>query len=290
MPLDPERVYGLQQGTRRVTLTKRDTILYALGVGYGLDPGEVRQLRYVYEQDLVSAPTMSVVIGAPQSGWLFSDPLAGIDPQRVVHAEQGLAMTGSLPAEGEFQTNSRVVEVIDKGTGRDALIISETVLTQVDVDAPVATLSSTIFVRGGGGFGGPQSAQRGTTSPSEPPEGPPDVVCELPTSPQGALIYRLSGDTHALHVDPVFARAAGFERPLLHGRATFGLAGHAIARALGDYEPASLRSLACRFTGVVYPGESVETQMWVRDSKVHFVSRVPDRDAQVLSRGTADLA
>ena len=44
-------------------LSKRDTILYALGVGLGSDPGDANQLRFVYEQNLQALPTMAIILG-----------------------------------------------------------------------------------------------------------------------------------------------------------------------------------------------------------------------------------
>jgi acyl dehydratase len=288
MSLRPDRALALRQGPLRVTLSKRDSILYALGVGFGFDPLDTKQLRYVYEDGLVATPTMSVVVGA-QAGWLFQDPDAGIDPRKVVHGEQGLIMHGDLPVEGDLVADGRVVELVDKGAGSSALIVSETTLSRPGASGPLATLSSTIFVQDGGGFGGTKHQSHSTTTRLDEPSGPPTAVCDLPTVPQSALIYRLSGDTHALHVDPDFARAAGFDRPLLHGRCTFAIAGHAILRTLCDYDPTSLRSLSCRFSGVVFPGETVRTQMWKEGNRVQFVSLVVERDEVVLSRGVSEL-
>ena len=93
----------------------------------------------------------------------------------------------------------------------------------------------TTFCRGDGGFGGPPREQR----PVHPiPERAPDFVCDLPTRPEMALIYRLSADPNPLHADPAVAKAAGFPRPILHGLGTFGVAGHAILKTLCGYDPA----------------------------------------------------
>ena len=42
-------------------LTQRDTILYALGVGLGADPCDENQLKYVYEPNLQTLPSMATL-------------------------------------------------------------------------------------------------------------------------------------------------------------------------------------------------------------------------------------
>ena len=120
-------------------------------------------------------------------------------------------------------------------------------------------MTQTTFCRGDGGFGGPK---RETPPPHALPARAPDGVCDLPTRPEMALIYRLSGDTNALHVDPDFAKAAGFPRPVLHGLATFGVAGHALLKAVCGYDPARLTAMAGRFSAPVFPGETIRTEFW----------------------------
>jgi acyl dehydratase len=68
-----------------------------------------------------------------------------------------------------------------------------------------------------------------------------DFTCDLPTMKQAALLYRLSGDWNPLHADPAIAREAGFERPILHGLCSYGIAGHAILRTLCEYDATMLR-------------------------------------------------
>jgi hypothetical protein len=65
------------------TLTKRDTILYALGVGLGADPLDDNQLKFVYEEILVALPTMAIVMACP-GGW-HADGDIGITRTHTVH-------------------------------------------------------------------------------------------------------------------------------------------------------------------------------------------------------------
>ena len=287
MSLNVDRLMNFRLGPITIELAPRDTILYALGIGYGYDPLDEAQLRFVYEKELLAAPTMAVVIGA--GPWILDDPEFGVTKTGVVHGEQGFAMHRPMPCAGPISVETRVTEVVDKGAGKGALVVSETTLTDPADNARVATLSSTSFCRADGGFGGPRTVVHPTAAAAPTPERAPDIVCDLPTVAQAALIYRLSGDYHALHIDPQFARAAGFERPILHGRCTFGIAGHALLRTCCDYDPSRLQAMACRFSAPVYPGETVRTEIWRDGVKAQFRSMVPARGVVVLANGQAQV-
>src|SRR5207247_8267284 len=144
--------------------------------------------------------------------------------------------------------------------------------------------------RAEGGF--TASGQPGD-APAQPlppvPESEPEAACEIATRPEMALIYRLSGDVNPLHADPAVARAAGFPRPILHGLATYGVAGHAILKTLCGYDPARLTGIAGRFSAPVFPGETIRTEMWRDGSVVSFRPRVVERDVVASNNGRAEL-
>jgi acyl dehydratase len=117
----------------------------------------------------------------------------------------------------------------------------------------------------------------------------PDHRCDLPTLAQAALIYRLSGDFNPLHADPAVARAAGFERPILHGMATMGIAAHAVLRTLLDYDAARLAGMRVRFTAPVLPGDTLRTELWVDGSVVSLRTTAIERAVVVLDHGRVDL-
>jgi len=149
-----------------------------------------------------------------------------------------------------------------------------------------ATVGSTIFCRGDGGFGGPVVKQ---PAPHAIPERAPDLICDLATLRQSALLYRLNGDDNPLHVDPEVAQAAGFSEPILHGLCTYGFAAHAIVRTCCDYDASRLATTAVRFSATVYPGETLRTEIWRDGPAVAFRTRVVERDAIVLNNGRAML-
>ena len=150
----------------------------------------------------------------------------------------------------------------------------------------LCTLASTTFCRADGGFGGPDGPVR---TPHPLPETPPQHVCELPTLPQAALIFRLSGDTNPLHADPAYAVKSGFRMPILHGRCTFSIAGHAILKTLCAYDSSRFVAMEGRFSSPVYPGETIRTEMWREGNVVSFRSTVPARGVTVLNNGRAEI-
>jgi len=265
------------------TYTERDCILYALGVGLGLDPLDARQLRYLYEgAPLAALPTLPVVLCHP--GPWTSDPATGIVRSRQVHGEQGIEIHGSLSASGRIRGRTRVTGIVDKGAGRGALLYSERELFDDVSGERLATLSSTSFCRGNGGFGG-------STGPIKPshvlPDRTPDAILEWPTLRQAALVYRLSGDLNPLHADPAYAQRAGFEQPILHGLATFGLAAWAATLSFADGAPDAIASINARFSAPVIPGEAIRFELW-RDGAVVSL-RAWSKGQKVLDNGQVML-
>lgn len=286
MAIDYEKLKNWRFAESIQNYSTRDTILYALGLNFGADPTDAQQLRYVYEDGLQALPTMAVVLAGPGS-WL-RDPGTGVDYTRVVHGEQWLTLHRPLEPEGTVVGQTRVAALIDKGPDKGALIYSERTLFPQAGGEPIATIVTSAFARGNGGFGGPLS------DPALPamhslPDSSPHRICDLPTLPQQALLYRLSGDYNPLHADPSVAQSAGFPAPILHGLCTYGIAGHAILKTFCNYEADRLRSLQVRFSTPVYPGETIRTEMWLDGSVVSFRCKVVERNVVVLMNGRAEI-
>lgn len=286
MPMiDYERMMGWPIPSVRQTLTRKDCILYALGLGLGGDPLDRAQLRFLYEDGLVALPTMAVVLAYP--GFWLQDPATGIDWVRVVHGEQAITLHRPLPVEGELIGESRVTGIVDKGPGRGAVIYSERTIADAATGALYATVAMSAFCRGDGGFGGPAAP---TWTMQKLPDRAPDASLDLATLKQQAMIYRLSGDYNPLHADPEVACQAGFPRPILHGLGTLGVAGYALLRLCCDDDPRRFRSLTLRFSAPVFPGETIRTEIWRDGGRVSFRARVVERDVVVLNNGLLELA
>lgn len=282
MALDPEKLKALPFREIRHAYAAKDSILYALGVGLGLDPLDEDQLRFVDETKLLALPSLATVLAYPGSWMREMD--SGITWQQVVHGEQSMQIHKPLAAAGEIIGLTRISEIVDKGAGKGALVSAEKSLKDAATGEPIATLTQVIFCRADGGFGG---APTGSRQPHVLPDRSPDVTVTVPTSPQSALIYRLSGDRNPLHSDPALARSAGFERPILHGLATYGAACFALQSALCGNDPHKVREMHVRFSAPVMPGEAIDIDIWrgERDGIASFRARVAARNATVLNNG-----
>ena len=274
--IDPARLLAMAPIETRQSLSWRDTILYALGVG-------ATDLAHVYEDGLEALPTMAVVLATP--GFLWRDPEFGADWQKVLHGEQMLTLHAPLPVEGELVGVTRILAVEDKGPDKGAIILNERAISTAG-GTPLATVTSKSFLRGDGGCG-----SAGPPLPVLPalPDRAPDATVPLPTLPSQALIYRLSGDYNPLHIDPAVAKAAGFAAPILHGLCTYGVVGRALLAHLDG--STSLTRIGARFSSPVYPGETIVTDIWATaPGRLAFRARVAERDLVVLTNGIAEYA
>jgi acyl dehydratase len=268
----------------RATYTRRDTMLYGLGVAACQDPRDEDQLRFAYEGALQALPSMACVLAHP--GFWIKEPQLEANWVKLVHAEQSFDLSAPLPPEGEVLGKFRITGVVDKGTQTGALMYFEKSL-YTSAGAFLGNVNSTYFLRGDGGCG--SWGEPGEELPSVPTDAPTGSV-DVPTSPIAALIYRLSGDYNPLHADPAVARKAGFDKPILHGLCTFGIACHSLVRALCANEASRLRHLGARFTKPVFPGETIRTEYWTAaDGSVQFRSLSVNRNEVVLDRGTATV-
>jgi len=275
------------------TYTDKDSILYALAIGLGSDPVDPRPLRYVYEKELRTLPTMAAVLGSP--GFWQKDPATGIDWVRLVHGEQRLQVHQPLPPAGTVIGRMRVKSITDKGPGKGAIVVCERSLIDKSSGQLLVSMDQTSFCRGDGGYSssgqpGDQPSDQAPDPRPAPPPGAPDVSLDLPTRSDMALLYRLLADRNPLHADPEVARAAGFERPILHGLALYGLAAHALVRSFCEYDARRLVCIDTRFSAPVYPGETVRMEMWRQGRQIAFRARVAERDSVVLNHGYAEIA
>lgn len=288
MAFDYHRLKNWSFPERRHTYTEKDTMLYALSLGFGADPLDRQQLQFVYEKDLQAAPTMAVVVGDP--GLWIQNPGTEVDWVNALHGEQSVTLHHPLPPAATVIGRSRIKSITDKGAGKGALVTCETQVSDAFSGTLLATVSQMLFCRSEGGYS--RQGQPSDAVPSAPaimPLTAPDIVIDIPTRPDMALLYRLSSDHNPLHADPDVAQAAGFERPILHGLATFGVAGHAILKTCCDYNAARLKVINARFSAPVFPGETIRTEIWRRGREVIFRARVPQRDLVVLTNGYAEI-
>ncbi len=283
MAIDYDKLMASKSTGQEFTYTDRETMLYALGIGFGRDPMNTKELPFVYEKNLKTIPTMSSVIAWGAGGMRDS----GINYLMVVHGEQKLTMHKPLPIATTISVDSRVVGVWDKGKDKGAILVSETVITDKKSGDKLCTMQGTTFARGDGGFGGPRE---GAPEPHKMPERAADLTVEVDTRPDQALLYRLSGDRNPLHSDPDIAKAAGFPRPILHGLCTYGSCCRAIISSpVVDYDPTKITGFDVRFSSPVFPGETIAVDIWKDGNIASFRARVKERDVVVINNGKCTL-
>ncbi|MGH6876032.1 MAG: MaoC/PaaZ C-terminal domain-containing protein [Rhizomicrobium sp.] len=283
MAIDYDEIMQLQSTGNPFSYTDRDTMLYALGIGFGRDPLNEAELPFVYENGLRSIPTLSTVIawGSRIIG------RSGINYLMVLHGEQRLTVHRPLPIAAEIMADERVTGAFDKGKDKGAFVIVEKILRLKETGEKLCTLSATTVARGDGGFGGPKE---GAPEPHPLPARMPDIVQACDTRPDQALLYALSGDRNPLHRDPNVARMAGFPRPILHGLCTYGIACRAIVSTVCKYDADRITGFDARFSAPVFPGETIVTEMWVDGNVVSFRSKAKERDIVVINNGKCTLA
>lgn len=264
--------------------TRRDVILYALGIGAGQqDPLADSELQFVHEPRLVTMPTFAVTLGSQGLWTMFMDKSAGIDWRMALHGDQMLRVHAPMPPEGEMLCRWRVDEVYDKGEGRGAVLYATNEIRDAATGRLLAEATLASFLRGNGGFGG---RAEGAPKPQALPQRALDIAMEIPTRPDQALLYRLSGDLNPLHIDPAAARVAGLERPILHGLCAYGIAARAAIRTLCGDDATRLQVLNLRFAQPVLPGETLRFEFWRgTEGNASFRATVVERDAIVLNNG-----
>lgn len=278
MPIDIERALGSELPGGSYSWSEEDIILYNLGVGAGVPPTDPEELRYAYEAELHAIPTFGTI---PPFGIMMG--MASVDGldfslAQILHGEQELVVHRSIPTSGTVEQSGRVAAIYDKGKG--ALAVLEIVSVLEDTGEELFTNRPAIYLRGEGGFGG----EKGPRAENHPPDREPDQVVESATLPQQALLYRLaSGDKNPLHADPGFAAMAGYTQPILHGLCTYGMVAKAVVdHALGN-EPEELASYSARFSGHVFPGETLVTRIWDEGDHLIITAHAAEREARVLS-------
>jgi len=290
MPVDPRHLLARSFPVLEHAYTQRDTQLYALGLGMGIDPLDAGQLQYVYEgQDgsaLRAMPTMANILAYP--GFWAREPDTGITWQKLLHAEQEIHIHAPLPASGRVKGATRITGLWDKGEGKGAFLQQTREITHAGTGQLLATVVQLSLLRGDGGFGAGGSTGVPPAAHAMP-DGPADHVCDLPTPAQLALIYRLSGDLNPLHADPAVAAAAGFARPILHGMALMGVAAHAVLRTVLSYDDTRFAGMRVRFTAPAWPGDTLRVEMWERGQTISLRVTAIERGVTVLNNARVDL-
>jgi acyl dehydratase len=295
MPIDREKALGADLGESTGAYGPDDVILYHLGIGAGAAATDPAELEYTYEKKLKVVPSFAVIAGSGMTsralraqsgggggmGGLSHVPGLSYNPKMLLHGEQDVEIHRPLPTEASFTSRGRIAEIYDKG--KAALVIVEYVAS--DDAGPLFTTRMSLFLRGEGGFGGPSGPAAG----NQKPEREPDGVVETQTLPQQALLYRLNGDKNPLHADPEFAAGGGFDRPIIHGLCSYGIACKAAVDAALEGDPSRVARYGARFAGVAFPGETYRTAWWREDGRVLLEVTSAERGAPIITNAAITL-
>jgi acyl dehydratase len=281
MAINYEEIMSLEEKNLELSYSQRDSIIYSLGIGLGKDPMDATELKYVYENGLIAFPSMA-------TNFQYKSPLllkAKLNMIMIVHGEQGVTLHQPMPASADVISDTKVVNCYDRGASKGAIIEVETNVRLKKDNSPLCTLTSKTFARGDGGFGGEDVP---ASIPVELND-TPDIIHEVTTTEDQALIFRLSGDSNPLHSDPNFAKMAGYPKPILHGLCSYGVACRSIVETLCEKDSKKLKKFNVRFSSPVFPGETIVTEMWKKDDEIHFQSKVKERDKVVLKNGVCKI-
>ncbi|MEZ5377769.1 MAG: MaoC/PaaZ C-terminal domain-containing protein [Acidimicrobiales bacterium] len=280
MPLQPEAV-GAKGEARRAEWTSKDALLYALGVGAGMEDPVGSELQFTTENthgvDQMVLPTFPVTFGFVASGGSSAMSQIGtFDPRMLVHGEQGIRLLRPIPVEGAVDLVDEVTGIYDKGKG--AVVATTTVATLVADGQPLYEATSSVFITGEGGFGGDRGPSVKT---NEAPDRAPDVSITYQTRPDQALLYRLTGDRNPLHSDKQFSDVGGFPKPILHGLCTYGFTGRALLQGACGGDPSRFSAMEGRFSSPVLPGEALTINIW-NDADDHAIFQTVGGDGRVV--------
>ncbi|KAF6806023.1 peroxisomal multifunctional enzyme [Colletotrichum sojae] len=271
--VDFRKAAGYEHPPIKCSYNRRDVLLFANAIGVKKD-----ELHFLYDLHprFAAFPTFPINLAFKQTDQDVFDFIArttsgevpGVPPfdaQRSVDGERGIEILKPIPVSSEgldLEIRNKVIGVYDKG---GAMILeAEQLLVDKKTNTAYTKMTSTAFGIGQGGYGGPRGpTKKAVTSPNRRP----DAVHTIRTTPEAALLYRLCGDYNPMHADEAFGQRAGFKGSILHGLGTWNMAAHGLLRQLGGSDPERLRAYGARFKSVVYPGDTLETRMWVVGSE-----------------------
>ncbi|XP_028852536.1 peroxisomal multifunctional enzyme type 2 isoform X2 [Denticeps clupeoides] len=284
--INPSEAVGQVLPEMTYSYTHIECILYALGVG--MSTKDADHLKFLYEghEAFTCLPTFGVIPAQCSmfNGGLSSIPGLNIDFTRLLHGEQYLELYKPLPTSGTLTSRASIADIVDKGSGAVILLDVNT----YNGAELICYNQFSVFIVGAGGFGGKRNSDK-AKSPVAPPSRAPDAVVTDETTSNQAALYRLSGDWNPLHIDPNFAAMGGFKSPILHGLCSFGFAARHVLKHYANNDVTRFKAIKVRFVKPVFPGQTLQTEMWREGNRIHLVCKVKETAAVVLSGAYIDL-
>ena len=262
-------VIGKGCGPRTMEYNWRDVVLYALGVGAGK-----YDLPYIYEKNesgLKVLPTFGLL---PYLNSVTIEPVRKVPyaPNEIVgdfiteklgyvqnrlHMAMDLTIHKEIPVQGTFLTEDKVNNVYDRGEGKG--VVADCQMDIFDrAGNRVCTLHSYHYHSAFGGFGGPAFQAPKQTVPDREPDY--SVTEFMPDNL--AVLYRLTGDTNEVHIDPAYAAGYGYKMPFMQGLCTYGFTTRMLIQAAIPFQPERVRHIYAQMRSVCYPGQDLTLSAW----------------------------
>lgn len=284
--LEASKVIGFKSKILEFAIESKNTIIYALAIGFNEDPMNKNEFKFTYElsDDFSVFPTYSSVIPIGDlADVLGACPgIPDFNMMSLLHGEEWIEFIKPLPTSGSVLYQSEIVDLEDKGKGT-VICIQVRVWAKED-NSLLSVITCNLFVRGLKGEGVKSVGPLKTAFPKIPKESALKQVT-VKTSPNQALYYRIGGnDPNPLHVDPDMSIMGGFEKPILHGMCFYGMAGKAAYDLFCGGKVENLAGFKARLTSHVLPGESLTVQFWKGSSANNLIVAVKN-----VERGTQCL-
>ena len=268
-------IIGKRYEAEPFTYNTDDVILYALGIGAGLN-----ELDFIYEKNLKVFPSfmfpMDIILKMYKDVGTTSMP---------IHGEQKIIAYKPLPAPGTIYPSLYIESIYDKGD--KGAILNFVAEVKDETDQLIVKSLFTIIDRNAGNFGGDRGPKPEKFHP--PDDKKPDFSITYATSENQAALYRLGGDKNPLHIDPEIAKKLGFDRPILHGMCTYGFAVRGILHSLCQNDLSRFKSFAARFMGAVIPGDTLIIEGWKIDKGKYIIQVKTQEGKVVLGNSLAEI-
>jgi len=260
MPINPDILMNKDLEEVEGSWSEERVILYNIAVGSSQDPMNKSDLDFTVGPNPKVIPSFAACIYPMESVFsIIGSEGLEVSLTSLLHGEQKITIHKDIPSSGKALTKAKITAVEDYRKFASVTIASDSYID----DEKISTAESVMLFIGEGGFGIKPEKKEKLTAPKTDP----DNVIEYKTLENQAILYRVpSGDNNPLHVDPDFAKVAGFERPILHGLCTYGITCKKLIESEFENDPVKVSEISARFSGPVTPGNTLEINSWNQDS------------------------